>query len=139
MRWESGGCGDGRGGKDLMGTCCLNNEWPLGLCVCGGGVRARDCSQRARVKKKKKNKRVAFEGLTFICGTMSHFRASQPAVLCVRRGFFPANVSLKCKWTFPLFFLFFLSNKERNQDRVEALFVCHHTVTFLLISGPAAR
>lgn len=138
MRWESGGCGDGRGGKDLMGTCCLNNEWPLGLCVWWRGACERLFTE-GKSEKKKKNKRVAFEGLTFICGTMSHFRASQPAVLCVRRGFFPANVSLKCKWTFPLFFLFFLSNKERNQDRVEALFVCHHTVTFLLISGPAAR
>lgn len=138
MRWESGGCGDGRGGKDLMGTCCLNNEWPLGLCVWWRGACERLFTE-SKSEKKKKNKRVAFEGLTFICGTMSHFRASQPAVLCVRRGFFPANVSLKCKWTFPLFFLFFLSNKERNQDRVEALFVCHHTVTFLLISGPAAR
>ena len=108
-----------------MGTCCSNNEWPLGLCV---RVRARDCSQRA------KKKRVAFEGLTFICGTMSHFQASHRQFFVCARGF-PAHVSLKCKWTFPLF----LSNKERNQDRVEALFVCHHTMTFLLISGPAAR
>lgn len=108
-----------------MGTCCLNNKWLLGLCV-----RARVCSQRAAVKTCS-----ACEGLTFICGTMSHFQASHQQLFVCAGGFL-AHISLKCKWTFPLFFL---SSKERDEDKGEALFVCRHTMTFLLISGPAAR
>lgn len=51
-----------------MGTCCSNNEWPLGLCV-----RERETVHR---KQEQEKKHVAFEGLTFICGTMSYFAAS---------------------------------------------------------------
>ena len=60
-----------------MGTCCLNNEWPPGLCVC---VSVCETVHRER-------KRVAFQGLTFIYGTMSHFSSVTPAVLCGRPRF----------------------------------------------------
>lgn len=78
-----------------MGTCCLNNEWPLGLCVC-----VRETVHRARERKK----RVAFEGLTFICGTMSHFQASHRQLFVCAGGFL-AHISRKCKWTFSTFFV----------------------------------
>lgn len=111
---------------DLMCTCYLNNQWLLGLCVSVLGPIHRE--------QERKKKHVAFEGLTFICGVMSHLQASHQQLFARTEGFL-APVSQKCKWPFPLFF----SNKERNWDRVETLFGCHRTVTFLFISWPAGR
>lgn len=106
-----------------MGTCCSNNEWPLGA----------SCAVH-REQRQEKNKRVAFEGLTFICGTMSHFRASHRQLSVCAPSFSGPRF---CKMQMDLSAI--LSHKEKNEEGAEALLVCHHTMTFLLISGPEAR
>lgn len=110
------------GRLDLMGTCCSNNEWPLGLCVC------------VRETVHREQKACSLWGIDFYLWHDVTFPSVTPAVLCVRPRFSSPRFS-KMQMDLSAF----LSNKERNQDRVEALFVCHHTMTFLLISGPAAR
>lgn len=119
--------GGGMGGEvGFDGYMLLKQRMAAGP-VC---VRERDCSQKARARKKA----CSLWGIDFYLWHDVIFRSVTPAVLCVRLRFSsPHFFSMQMNLTA------FLSNKERNQDMVEALFVCHHTVTFLLISGPAAR
>lgn len=79
-----------------MGTCCSNNEWLPGVCV------TERRKGRDTVHREQQRECVASEELTFICGAMSHFQASQWQFFVCARGFL-AHVSLKCKWTFLVF------------------------------------
>lgn len=85
------GCGDSRGGRIwwVHAAQTTNGRW---ACVCA----------QETVHREQQRKRVAFEGLTFICGTMSHFLASHRQFFVCAWGFL-AHVSLKCKWNFLLF------------------------------------
>lgn len=121
------------GGQDFDGDMLLKQPMAAGL-VC---VRART-RERETVHGEQERKACSLWGIDFYLRHDVTFPSVTPAVLSVRPRF-SSPISLKCKWTFPHFFFFTFSNKERTQDRVEALFVCHHTMTFLLISGPAAR
>lgn len=102
-----------------MGTCCLNNQSPLGFCA---------CVQAGRGSKSEK-KHVAFEGLTFICGMMSHFQASHRQLFVCAGGF-----SVKRKWTFPRF-----HTHERGIKTELRRYLFVIIVADLLISVPAAR
>lgn len=55
-------------------------------------------------KQEQEKKHVAFEGLTFICGTMSYFAASHRQFFVCAWGFL-AHISFRCKWTLPRFCL----------------------------------
>lgn len=84
--------GDARGGR----------IWWVHAAQTAHGRWACVCAYERLFTESKSKKRVAFEGLTFICGTMSHLQASHRQFFAHAWGFL-AHVSLKCKWTFLLF------------------------------------
>lgn len=91
---ERGG-GDGRGGRIwwVHAAQTTNGRW---ACVC-----ERETVHR---KQEQEKKHVAFEGLTFICSTMSYFAASHRQFFVCAWGFL-AHISFRCKWTLPRFCL----------------------------------
>lgn len=99
--------------------------------IAAGFVCLRANSRRETVRGEYEwKKHVAFEGLTFICGTMSHFQASHRHLFLCAGGFLP----LKRKWTFVCFLV--LERRIKAESRC-CLFVI--IVADLYISEPAAR
>lgn len=93
--WRERGGGDGRGGRIwwVHAAQTTNGRWAC--------VWERETVHR---KQEQEKKHVAFEGLTFICGTMSYFAASHRQFFVCAWGFL-AHISFRCKWTLPRFCL----------------------------------